>query len=612
MGVLSSQDESDLLDEADEPTSEHELSEERIHTCVSKFFGMLDRVVTVLRVYPRHHPVIDSVTQQAVNRLQEVLDAGRPVTVELTPSQVLSEWGEEVFSREMSESERFIWYKPNSDGLRFLTFRPGLDAADLQQLMQVVTAIDSGEVGSDDDTITLLWEKQLDTIAYRSVDTFVDSETIEEFNQRTSKEVVDMVVEAAIEPDGESGQEIDRIFEHVGIDCLDWFTAERVGQSFLTKPIAASEDDLAFALSVTENLVGSLYTEWHSGSLLEFRFIEALLSVIRTSPTSLAAEHARMVIEKMTVEMLDKEMYAAALHVLRLLQTRTEMFERADENPIEAVFASASEPERVEGLLWQLQKSDSPEPMRELLTLLDADAVQRRTLAMLSSDDTELAHPERLIELLVEVTDESNADAIRADEHLANEPFLERLLDCIPPERLADWAPAQKVVVAAIATGKLALQRKALELDFVGWADMTLARSTLFPLIDHHEQDIRTRTYELLGQYQPQVLQERLRRLLEGGELGKKPMGEIRFLMQTFVEAHPSHLDELRNQLDTRGWFGEANAKCAKAAARILLEKGDAKARATIEALSNSLLTAPGLKDAYKRLLQSHAANGGA
>ena len=581
--------------------------ERRVQTRLSKFFHMVDRLVTVQRVYPRHHPVVDNVAQRSVARLKEVLDERGEVTVELTPTEILSDWGEPVFSREETEAERFLWYNPHSDGLRTMTFRADLEADELQQFVDVIQRVEAGKVGSDDDTITLLWEKQLATISYRSLDSFVDTETIEEFNQRTSKEVVDMVVEAAVEPQGASGREVSQLFEHVGIDCLDWFTSQRVQATFEAKTVEASEHDLAFALSVPDDEIDELNGEWYSGGLLEFRFVEALLSVIRTSPDSMASEHACIVIEKMTLEMLDKEMYRAAGRVLELLHTRTDIFEDADENPLDDILRTVSEPERVDGLLWRMQKAEEEaETLQTLLEMLDRRAVQRRAVGMLANDDTELKAAGRLVEVLFELSRPEDVDIVCREELLDNEAYVGRLLGQLDQQRADWWEPAGPLITAAVDSSNFALQKMALEFDWDGWADMTRAKRTLLPLIEHDEMVVRTRSYELLATYQPRVFEERLRALLDSGELGDRELGEIRFLLKTYVQTHPANIGDLRPHLQTRGWFSDKKSKMARACARVLLEEHDEKAASTVRAMAHSLWTSPKLKSAYKRLLAAH------
>ncbi|MFU8805562.1 MAG: hypothetical protein ACNA8W_17245, partial [Bradymonadaceae bacterium] len=333
-----------------------DVSDEKVVETLSKAFQMLDRLVTVLRVYPNHHPVVESVAKRCVDRISECLHTG-PVSVILTPTELLTESGTAIFSREMSETDRFIWYSAHGDGLRLFTLHPGLAVEEIQQFMRVIDQVSQGTVGSDDDTITLLWEQKLKTITYFSVDAFIDVETVEEFNNRTAQEMVDLVIDAAIEQEGAEAAELQTMFQGGAIKGLDTFSSERLRTTLLAKPNPVAKEHLEYALALQIDKIDALYEEWSSGSNLEFRFFEALLSIIRASPGSEPAEYAQEVIETMTLEIIDREMYDSAVRVLKLFKKRQDIFE-GGENPLDAIISKVSEPTTVEGLLWRMQKSE--------------------------------------------------------------------------------------------------------------------------------------------------------------------------------------------------------------------------------------------------------------
>lgn len=571
---------------------------------------MTDRLMTVLRVYPRHHPLIDQVAERCLERLGEAFVRG-PVTVELTPSEILAESGKVIFSREDSESERFIWYNPHSDGLRLVTFEPELDIEDLLKFMAVIDKVAQDGVVSDDDTITLLWDQHLRFISYRSLDAFVDAEVIEEFNGRTPKEAVQLIVEAAATPAGAEGRELSTMFGDVGIGNLDWFSSIRLKHSLETKPHAIGQEHLEYALSLQVDKIEALFGEWKSGGQLEFRFIEALLSIIRASPGSAAADSAQEAIEQMGIEMIEREMYGEAYRVLQLLKSRQELFEALESNPLEVIVTQISEPTAVEGLMWRMQKSEEHrDELFDLLSFLDTAVVERQCLKLLGEE--ELPHPESLIDLLFKVHElrpkELPYEPPSIDAKLLeNGAFLKRLLPCFADRNLALWPSSRKIIGAALRSKDPKIQESAIHLDIPFWSDPKLTEEVLLPLVNHPEESLRSRAYEILSHYHPVLFERRIRQLIVDNKLQGKSLGELRFLFRRFAELGGERIDELYGCIEgNKGWVKGAKKTAALAAAQVLVERGDKRAVTLVEGQLKSLLVAPAFKQSLRNILRNH------
>jgi hypothetical protein len=597
----------DAIDDAKGTPS---VSEAQVEDALRKFFQMVDRLITVLRVYPMHHPLIDQVAERCLERLAEVLSHGE-IKFDLTPSELIGPSGKPVFTREDSESERFIWYNPHSDGLRQVILHPALNIEELIRFMRVIDKVAQDGVISDDDTITLLWDQHLESIDYRSVDAFIDNEIIEEFNNRTPKQMTDMIVEAAVRPSGSENKELGTMFGDVGITSLDWFSSARLKHSLESKPQAIGREHLEYALALKVDKIDGLYAEWTTGGELEFRFIEALLSIIRSAPESEAAASAQKAIEQMGIEMIEREMYGEAHRVLVLLRSRAALFEKRQSNPFDVILATISEPQAIEGLLWRMQKAEHHRlPLVDLLSLLKATLVEGQLLKVLG--EPELPDAACLMKLLFRVHKDrpkSNREATAAIDAKLLEKihFLERVVANVGDHDLSVWPSAPKVVAAALNSKNATLQQMTIKLEGSFWTDQKFIDEVLLPLIDHADESIRSRAYEILSFHQPTQFERRIRKLITDGNYGDKSLGELKFLFRRFAELSGDRVDELYGCIEGhKGWIKGPKKMAALAAAQALVERGDQRAVSLVQARIKNPIVAPAFKKSLSMILQNH------
>ncbi len=592
--------------------SEVSVDEDRSErAALTRFFQALERLVTVLRVYPAHHPVAETLAARSLERLRELFEKGE-VSVLLTPSEVQTLSGEMVFSRELAESKKFFWYAAHSDGLREMTFEPGFDTESLQRLMRVIDRVSQGSVGADDDAITLLWELHLPCFHYRSVDSFVDTEILEEFNGRTADEAVDLVIDAAIAPDEEAGRELGDLFGVVGLEGLDWFSNQRVRHALAVREEAVEKEHLDFGLAQTPEKLDRLLEEWDSGENLEFRFIQALLGILRTNPGSAAAEHARQVIEVMTLEMIDREMYGSAARVLELLEKNQELF-GGDEDPLAKIQAAISDPLVVEGLLWRVQSSEEHRgSLLRLVPLLDVEAVEAQVIKVVAEND-DLPAMAPLVDLLFRELPPQTARAPLPEEYLEDLGFVGRMIEHLDGRQLRRWPPSREVVLAGLNAQDQGLRRSTLGLEATFWNDEEVARRGLLPLTRDGDEGIRRLTYGLLADYQPLLFAEDLGRVLEAGDLKDRTIGELKFLFEGLMKADPTRVGTIREFLKgTRGWLDlGGRRRAAVAAARVLAPLGDEEALAMIRDLASGKLNSPKLRTSMKQVLERYDTSSG-
>lgn len=130
----------------------------------SLFFIVLDKLLRATRLYEGRGDLVDRLLHETVAKAQPALATGE-LTVRVTPVGLLL-GSEEVTPSKSRLSEAV--FKLFCDGIRELTFAPGLDATDLRGLIDVLI---SDPRHGEDDYSTLLWKRELAHISFYATDT---------------------------------------------------------------------------------------------------------------------------------------------------------------------------------------------------------------------------------------------------------------------------------------------------------------------------------------------------------------------------------------------------------------------------------------------------------
>lgn len=226
---------------------------------------------------------------------------------------------------------------------------------------------------------------------------------------------------------------------------------------------------------------------------------------------------------------------------------------------------------------------------------------------------------EKLKETAVEVFargDGKTADRavalIEDSEAVEAAPVLVAMLEVLGDDELDKEAPELPIVLRALQSPAPEPKRRALKIGGSFWDDTDKISDILLPLLDAQEQKIRRRAYMRLATHHPTLLEQKVELLLERGDFESTSLGELQFLFDLFAELRQERGGELRKIVtSSRGWFNAASRKSIRAAARVLLERGDRAGIAAIEARSESLLTAPKLRKSLRALLELHGHENG-
>ncbi|MBA2662081.1 MAG: hypothetical protein H0U74_07270 [Bradymonadaceae bacterium] len=580
--------------------------QKRLVSELAGIFNMLDRSITMLRVYPVGHPLVDTFCDQIAERMQTVLVTEEEFHVTLRANELLTDWGQSFFTQESSEREQFLWYMPFSDGVYGLCFHEGVSGDEIQSLMRVIDRVNQETVGLDDDTVTLLWDQDFDHITYYALDGFVDSVIAREFGGLSEPAARDVLIEAAIEPKNSKDRETLRsIFNTNAIDNLDTFTVLHIKSQAGGELQNFRKSDLAYAFKYEPSLGPKLYKQWSSGNDLEHRFIEALISIIRANPESESGRRAGNLIVEITLQLLDIESYGEALAIMEMLRDRRDVFEQTTVDPLKEIIAPLIEPLRLDALFNRMQKlHDQREKLASLLCFLEKDPVQKHALVILCDPKRELAALAAVVDVLYRVTEVENANQITAARYIEQPIYLKRIMPNLSEHDLINWPGTSAMLKAAVAHESYEVRLQALNVKHPLWQDERAAESYVAPLCSDDYEDVRRRALQVLGKSHAKLFREVIARVLKKGDVKGRTSGELRFLMRTYIQHEATALVLLRELVKPRGWFSATKAELARAAAVVVIGVKDLEGIALVKKRSESFLTRASLREEYKGLLR--------
>ncbi len=594
---------------------EQEKRDDRqLATELGAFFNAIDRVVTMMRVYPYGHPLLDELSEHLLARIQPTLDRDGRIIFNIDAQQLTTTTGRTVYSQDLAEKGTYIWYVAYSDGLLQVEIRDGVEVEPLITFLRVIERAARGEIHSDDDTVTMLWEQQFQDISYFAVEGFVDGGVLEDFGERTENEAVDMIVESALDPSGKDADDLTNMFDNLSIAHLDLFTKMQIQANARIVVPELKDADLAYAFAVDTKLIDKLHSEWMAGADLEYRLIEALLAIIRVAPASAGAKRASEMISNVLHQLLDNQQYEQAVRMLELLKDRRELFTGADNDPLGELVEKLSDPMQVDALINLFQRGKHSKAMMGLFRLLGHVQVTKQVLGLLSNPKRQVVALRQLTDLLFDLYDDEVEGLYTLPEFTKQSIYLRRLLSELTHHDYLEWKPAVRLIRKALDDSDATVRELALGVAHPCWDDTSLATSYLQPMANDVDERIRKLALGLLSERHPTLFRASIHDTILARKMGDRSAGELRYLMRLLLQ-HEGPA-ELKKLLELRGWFGGDAVEYAKMAAVVLIESGDAESIALIESKIGQFLTAPALKKSFsaslKRLTGARATSGGA
>ena len=130
---------------------------------VVEVFSSMDKLLKGMVLYEGKGSLVERLTIEVMNRITQVLEE-EALTVKVTPVGLL--YNKKPLSED-GKPPRYL-FRMFCDGVRELTFLPGLEKDELRRLVDVMA---SDPRSTDDDLVTLLWRQELKKVRYYAVDT---------------------------------------------------------------------------------------------------------------------------------------------------------------------------------------------------------------------------------------------------------------------------------------------------------------------------------------------------------------------------------------------------------------------------------------------------------
>lgn len=571
------------------------------------FMHTVDKFVLLLRVYPTGHPLVENFAEHMLDQLKDFFKLESSLYVRVKATELLTENNEVFFTREESEREHFLWYVPAMDGLVSFEIPPDVSIKELVRFLSAISKASVGDLPMDDDTITLLWEYDLDHIKIHSVENYISSDEQETFGELDDAEALVTIMGATAKPQGEDSKTIKDIFEGARTTLdPDMFTQIQYNAETIMSTPTMPAQMIADAFRVDMSWTRELVDEWVSGDNLEYRLLESLISIVRADHRSKPAIQAIETISDILVHMLDNTEYDKAAELFELIRKREILFNsEGDNNPLSLMMDSITDPIRIEALIYQAQKYDSDKPdLLKLFAYCRKEQVLKQVLTQIADEKRTVLNIRTLVDILFIVTNKTNEMQWLDSKYTGNTVYFTRLLPVIKTIRIEDHQIVQRVLAKALELDHEEIKKQALELADPSWCSSLVIEKYIKPRMDDKNKEVRKLAIDAVRKLDEQSFKTWLHQAMDMESLSFRPSGEILFLLRFFIEVEPENINKIRDMLTTRGWFNEKRRTLATSVARVLLEHNDTKTIELMEKQAASLLTSPSLREDYSRLLK--------
>jgi hypothetical protein len=159
-----------------------------------------------VRQYGWNHPTTAKSLQMGFDELSKLL----------VQNPTGARWDVTAQSFSLDDKPIFVGDKPPfdrmpfqlfRDGIRRVQLKPGIELEELRDFLAILTRDTSAGVGAEDDSVTALWDRRFDHIAYLAIDSFAEGDANErETFQKEVAEIANMALSHSL-PESELGDE---------------------------------------------------------------------------------------------------------------------------------------------------------------------------------------------------------------------------------------------------------------------------------------------------------------------------------------------------------------------------------------------------------------------
>ena len=138
---------------------------------VEELLRMLGKGQRALQMYLPNNPVYQRALQQVTESFTPVWNVTDRLVLDIQEEQI--NWEEIPVFRQANKAEGLAW-QLHKDGLRRLTFLPGVETEEIFRFLRVVNRARMLPTDATDDLLTLLWEQEFVLVSYAFVEALGD------------------------------------------------------------------------------------------------------------------------------------------------------------------------------------------------------------------------------------------------------------------------------------------------------------------------------------------------------------------------------------------------------------------------------------------------------
>lgn len=122
-----------------------------------------------IRMYPENNPIYKKTVEESFSKFADFFSYKAELCLKIKQNEILLDTEQIYLNPEKEDNLALFFFK---DGLRELTFKNGLSQPELEEFLKIV-AMDFDREAVDDDIVTLLWEKDFQSIKYVADEAFL-------------------------------------------------------------------------------------------------------------------------------------------------------------------------------------------------------------------------------------------------------------------------------------------------------------------------------------------------------------------------------------------------------------------------------------------------------
>lgn len=160
-----------------------ELTEDKDIKVVKELLQKLIKAKKTLRMYPQGNPIYVKTLEDLYARFRSFFDYQDELTLKIGQNTIVYDSEQIYYNPEKEDNMALFLFK---DGIREITFKKELLQEELEEFLKVIVVDFDREKGemSEDDMVTLLWEKDFQNIQYVVDGTFLMDEIDEDYERK--------------------------------------------------------------------------------------------------------------------------------------------------------------------------------------------------------------------------------------------------------------------------------------------------------------------------------------------------------------------------------------------------------------------------------------------